>query len=254
MQKMMKNRGQKSDKQNLDISREKILIPLSIGLAGRVNGIRGLLEQVGIYYKIVDFSRPFSANDFPIIVTVGELAENEKQALKRFTANEGSVLNINNYRGILQDYEICKKGFLGGKKCIPEVVSKIHKGQSTFNFINLLALAFEEKGLPFVHKWFYPKKFDGVFGFHVDIDVGCKKDIEKTIDSLSHLDAVWFINCSAIESDKSLLGLFNNKIVGSHNYIHKYFGSKEDFTNVLNADKFLRKQGLNILVFVLRMV
>ncbi len=146
--------------------------------------------------------------------------------------------------GAFLDQRSGQRWFCSEKASLPETVSVVSKGNLSRLLFNCVLKMFEHRGLPLVHKWFYPMDYRSAFAFHVDVDNYGEEDIGKTKRVVGG-KAVWFVNAEAIEKESASLQLLQGEKIGSHNYCHKLFeGMEENLENVSRAHGFFEKNGI----------
>ena len=147
--------------------------------------------------------------------------------------------------------EFEKRAFFSKRAFIAEFAPKTSKSNARVVACNCIKRLFELRSLPFLHLWYYPKEFESVFCFHVDID-SYTQDALKTAKILENcgIETTWFLNMEKAGESMQIFGeLLKHKTVGSHNYWHDFFDSKKNFENVMKAHKELEKFGVKAKCF-----
>ncbi len=97
---------------------------------------------------------------------------------------------------ILDSSSIRKKFFAERKELPSEIVASVSKGKLR----KIIALSLEylhhQRGLPFVHKWYYPQGWKGLFIFRLDTDFCSMEDAESMYEicSKNNIEATWFLD------------------------------------------------------------
>lgn len=127
---------------------------------------------------------------------------------------------------MLQDNRSTRKNFIANSPRFPsEEVATVSKGEITYLFFCVLRYLFIVRGLPFVHKWFFPGHSESVFMYRIDCDDGTRKQIESKLQLAAdtNMKFTWFLH---LEAHKEFIDIFSE--VGEHEIsIHGY----EHFTS-----------------------
>ncbi len=140
-----------------------------------------------------------------------------------------------------------RRAFVVGIKAVAEFAPAASKSHIRTIVSNCLQRLFESRGLPFVHLWYYPKKFSSVLGFHVDVDFFSDDTIE-TIQLFKELNfqPTWFLNMQAAASaEKEIIAqLKKQKFIGQHAFLHRFFSDeKQSHGNAMKGDLEMKKLG-----------
>ncbi|MCK9408610.1 MAG: hypothetical protein WCX28_05350 [Bacteriovoracaceae bacterium] len=92
-----------------------------------------------------------------------------------------------------------------------------------------------QRGLPFVHKWFYPSNHQTLFTFRIDSDKGTQSQIDE-IFQLSEkytIPTTWFLDVKSHEEWLQYFTKFDRQEIGVHCYEHVVHNS-----TILNRENF----------------
>jgi len=114
---------------------------------------------------------------------------------------------------------------------------------------NILIRSFNFRGLPYVHLWYYPKKYQSVFTFRVDVDGAFGRNLKFISDAAISNGFVitFFVNKSLCEKDASLLlGIDQKHEIGNHADIHNlYTDYSSNLENIHNCKQWLDILGID---------
>jgi hypothetical protein len=146
---------------------------------------------------------------------------------------------------LLFDTRFRRKAFYSNLPRFPhEEVSYVSKGDITrllFSFIKHLHLC---RGIPFIHKWFFPGNAGNVFLFRIDSDFGNKNQIKQWYDiaEASHVRYTWFLHVSAHKEWLELYKEFKDHEIAVHGYDHSTTNKPELQEQNLHAALNLLKE------------
>ncbi len=177
---------------------------------------------------------------------VFEGAAKPSALLKRIGKGSLIVLPFDPESAILSE-KFERRAFVVGKKAVGEFAPSASKSHIRKVVSNCLQRLFELRGLPFVHLWYYPKKFSSVLSFHVDVDF-FSDDTIKTIQLFKEINfqPTWFLNMQAAASaEKEIIAqLKKQKFIGQHAFLHQFFSNeKQSYLNAVKADLEIKKLG-----------
>ncbi len=175
------------------------------------------------------------ANDLPFKPSLGiiDIYSKVKQFSKASLLNK--TLYINSYQkgliaflgipvdSLLGDTRSKRKHFYAHTPRLPhEEVSCVSKGSLTRLLFFLMRHLFIKQGLPFVHKWFFPKTAKNVFLFRIDSDYGTKEQVERWYSIAKEHDIryTWFLHVSAHEKWLTFFKTLADHEVAIHGYNH----------------------------------
>ena len=149
---------------------------------------------------------------------------------------------------LILDTRSKRKNFYAGKTRLPsEVTSAVSKGALRRFITEILQYCYSYRGIPFVHKWYYPNARHSVFTFRVDSDQGTLKDIDDLhglCDRYS-IKTMWFVDTKSHEQWLSRFKNFGKQEVGIHCYEHLSYSTDElNFQNFSRAQSLLNQCGI----------
>jgi hypothetical protein len=112
-----------------------------------------------------------------------------------------------------------------------------------------LELSHHQRGLPFLHSWYYPGVDSNIFSFRIDTDYADLNDLELLYEVLKkhHIHATWFVD---VKSQEHILSFFKKiqtegQEIGVHCYEHTTFDDYEkNAENVALAKQRLAEAGI----------
>ena len=114
---------------------------------------------------------------------------------------------------------------------------------------NILIRSFNFRGLPYVHLWYYPKKYQSVFTFRVDVDGAFGRNLKFISDAAISNGFVitFFINKSLCENEAPLIFEIDQRHeIGNHADSHNlYTDYSSNINNINNCKKWLDQMGIN---------
>jgi len=124
---------------------------------------------------------------------------------------------------LLFDTRSKRKSFYSNLPRFPhEEVASVSKGDVTRLFFSLLKHLHLCRGMPFIHKWFFPGNAKNVFLFRIDSDFGNRDQIKRWYDiaQASQIKYTWFLHVSAHREWLDLFKEFLGHEVAVHGYDH----------------------------------
>ncbi|MAG21773.1 MAG: hypothetical protein CL943_00510 [Candidatus Diapherotrites archaeon] len=220
---------------------------LAIGLVEQSPGWEQLLSQEGLYWKKCDLSKPVSVKQFAVIVVNRKLSEKEQDNLDVFGSTGGEVLHSVETEKKIVSEKIGRKGFRAAGKCLPEQVSKVDKGTVRKEVAKELRRLLAKRRLPYVQKWFFPKK--NVLSFHLDVDNDDVDAVQRVLESTkeARLKPTWFVNGKACKEKPVIVSLLehHNQIIGSHGWEHSVHKlTAQNSASIRKSIDFLKKNGV----------
>jgi len=136
---------------------------------------------------------------------------------------------------VVLDNRTTTKSFYSNHNRLPfEQVSWVSKGNLLKLVSRSLEILHHQRGLPFVHKWYFPKDSQTIFSWRIDTDYANKREIEHLYNLIKSYEvpATWFVD---IKSQKEFLPMFKQmegQEIGIHCYAHETY---EDYErNIVN--------------------
>jgi hypothetical protein len=128
-----------------------------------------------------------------------------------------------------------------------EHVSLVSKGEVRQLVHGGLEFLHHERGLPYVHLWYFPDGFENVFAFRLDTDASPRAWIDETY-SVSRdygIGFTWYLDVASHEGWVSHFGKLAGQEIGIHCYAHTVGKTREaireDLTRALHV---VREEGL----------
>jgi len=154
-----------------------------------------------------------------------------------------------NVNGLVLDTRSKRKNFYFHKNRLPnEIVSAVSKGNLRQFVTELLQFLHRERGIPFIHKWYYPGSRETIFTFRVDSDQGNPNEIDElhSLCESRSIKTMWFIDTKSHEQWLSRFRDFGMQDVGIHCYEHMTFPTEEEnLQNILKALSLMNAEGLH---------
>ncbi len=130
---------------------------------------------------------------------------------------------------------------------LKENLSLVSKGDLRRLIVNCFHYLHSIRNIPYTHIWYYPKNYDSVFCYRIDLDVFNREEIQKIITVIknnNNIKLTWFV--SVINSRNHKEGIEQlyslNQDIQSHAYRHLIYSSYEDNYNDINiSNKFISK-------------
>jgi hypothetical protein len=148
----------------------------------------------------------------------------------------------------LTDTRHSRKQFYSPNGYFPnEIVAKVSKGEIVKAVRSVLQWLFFQRGLPYLHLWYFPGQQKNIFVFRIDSDSGTQAQVKKFYEIAQKHDIkmTWFLHGEAHENWLSFFRSFENQEFAVHGYKHHTFGSVEkNHTNILNGKYLLEREGL----------
>ena len=128
-----------------------------------------------------------------------------------------------------------------------ENASLVSKGDLRRLIVNCFHQLYFARGLPYIHIWYYPKEYESVFCYRIDLDVFNKEEINnitKVIKDNENIRFTWFLSViNNKDYEQGIIDLYNtDQDIQSHSYEHLVYDSPEkDYENILRSNEFILK-------------
>ncbi len=151
---------------------------------------------------------------------------------------------------VLSDERTMAKSFYANRSRLPfETVSLIARSGIRNIITRALEILHHQRGLPFLHSWYYPKSNANLFSFRIDTDYANLDDLESLYGLLQkhQIQATWFVD---VKSQEHILSFFKKiqtegQEIGVHCYEHTTFDDYEkNFENIDKAKQRLTEAGI----------
>ncbi|MBI2427753.1 MAG: hypothetical protein HYV29_02985 [Ignavibacteriales bacterium] len=141
---------------------------------------------------------------------------------------------------LVNTFSTTRKNFYSHTGVFPhERVSHVSKNALRKFIFTHIEFLHHRRNLPFVHKWFYPKKNRSIFTFRIDSDKGNKDQIEEIyqLSAKHRIPTSWFLDVKSHEQWLDYFGKFESQEIGVHCYDHTIH--KNEVRNRENFEKAL---------------
>ncbi|MBI4810388.1 MAG: polysaccharide deacetylase family protein [Ignavibacteriales bacterium] len=115
--------------------------------------------------------------------------------------------------------------YASGNRLPFENVSMVSKGK----LLRMVSIALEHlhhrRGIPYVHKWYYPEDKPTVFAWRIDTDYAQQEEIESLLKLINsnNIKTSWFVDTKSQEKHFSIFKRMNVHEIGIHGYEHESF-------------------------------
>jgi hypothetical protein len=128
-----------------------------------------------------------------------------------------------------------------------EIVSYIPRQKVRRTVVECIRKLFARKGVPYIHKWYYPKG-RSLFALRIDTDFSTPKEVRSLQGSLTKMKfrATFFLNVRVLKND------LHNIIEGDHSFgIHCYNHTvypdrKRNYDNIKMAKELVENEGMRL--------
>jgi hypothetical protein len=153
-----------------------------------------------------------------------------------------------NVSDLVLDARSKRKNFYFNKERLPnEIVATVSKGNLRRFITEILQFLHHERGIPFIHKWYYPENRETIFTFRVDSDQGSPAEVNDlhSLCEKRSIKTMWFIDAKSHEQWLSRFKDFGSQDIGIHCYEHMTFSTEEkNLQNILKALSLLNAEEL----------
>src|SRR3989344_3791799 len=140
-----------------------------------------------------------------------------------------------------------KKSYLSSNHTLlKENLSLVSKGDLRRLIINCFHYLYFIRNLPYIHIWYYPKNYESVFSYRIDLDIFNQNEINNIIKIINKykISFTWFL--SVIDNKNHQDGIKNlhnlKQDLQSHSYEHLVYNSfDENYKNILESSNFISK-------------
>lgn len=149
---------------------------------------------------------------------------------------------------LILDHRSRRKNFYFEKSRLPnEITATVSKGTLRRIISETLRFLHTERGIPFVHKWYFPEDRPTIFTFRVDSDQGSVEEVDElyALCRDNGIKTMWFVDTKSHERWLSRFKEFKDQEVGIHCYEHlTYTSYQSNFQNFTRAASLLNAQGI----------
>ncbi len=151
---------------------------------------------------------------------------------------------------LLNSYQSMRKKFHAERNELPsERVSRVSKGKISQIIYSTIEYLFHARDVPFVHAWYYPDDYEGLFSFRVDTDF-CNADDASSLLSICENNAIrgtWFVDTESKEMLNNVYAQMKEQEIALHCDRHLVFKDyKQNLTNIESGLSKLQKAGITV--------
>ena len=197
---------------------------------------KSLFSEVGL----VDL---YDKIKFPNSIQVKALDTGLKIFLKKYGKGKILILPFAVNKLILNSKSKRKKFYHRRKELPSEIVARVSKNKIRRIVKKSLEYLFHQQKLPFITKWYYPKKHRQAFLFRVDTDFCSTQDAYSLYEICQkyNINSTWFVDTASNEKLEETYSKFNAEIA-LHCNVHKVYNNfKDNFEHLQTAISELNK-------------
>ena len=146
------------------------------------------------------------------------------------------------------DSRVRTKSFYAKRARLPfERVPSISKGALRKLVLRSLKLLHEHRGVPYVHKNYYPDSASSAFLFRIDTDYANEESIKRlhNVSAKHKVPATWFLDVKSQQGFLELFKGFGGNEIGIHCYEHETWPDEaRNKENIAKANALLEKAGM----------
>lgn len=120
-----------------------------------------------------------------------------------------------------------------------EIVSLVSKGEIRKLIDAVLRWLHIRRGIPYVHKWFFPRRLNNIFCFRLDTDGASGRQMREwyRIAKDNNIRITWFVHGEPMEGIFPVLHEMENQEFALHGYHHRNYASTDDNRNNIQRNK-----------------
>lgn len=150
---------------------------------------------------------------------------------------------------LLTDSESRRQQFYTPYSRFPnEIVAAVSKGEIRKIFERGMRWLHEMRGLPYIHRWYFPDRLPSIFAYRIDSDYGTREQVLALHDAARRhaVRMTWFVH---VEAHREYLEIFkemerDGAEIGVHCFRHRTFkGFEENEANIREAAHMLAEIG-----------
>ncbi len=147
---------------------------------------------------------------------------------------------------LILNYDTVAKSFYSTRNRLPyENVSSVSKGKIRRLVSVALEHLFHKRGMPYIHKWYFPNNLPTIFSYRIDTDFASENEVKSLLNIIDSngIKTSWFVD---VESQEKHLYLYCQMVeheIGLHGFKHKFYNNYEK--NLLNIQRALEVFELN---------
>jgi len=146
---------------------------------------------------------------------------------------------------IVLDSRTDTKSFYSLEKRLPfENVSLVSKGALRKLVSRSLEFLHHRRGLPYIHKWYYPNNDQSLFAFRIDTDGGDKESIEHlyALSRKNNIPFTWFVDVKSQEQHFDVYTQMEEQEINIHCYEHVLYDEQREVTKDIEQAKSIFKK------------
>ena len=210
----------------------------------KIKNVSTLYSQENTPFAQIGLADIFSTIKIPIskelhLIDVG---------LKITSSNiRNSLILPFNVNDLILSFNSRRKKFYANRKELPsEIVSEVSKGKLRKIVEIALEYLHHKRDLPFVHLWHQPYVDKNLFIFRLDTDFCSKQDANEMYDicKKNNISTTWFLDTDSKDRIVNYASMENQEMAihCDNHFIYDTF--EENYDNIKNADKKLKKSGI----------
>ena len=127
---------------------------------------------------------------------------------------------------------------------LKENISFVSKGDLRRLVVNCFIYLHLARNLPYFHIWYYPKNYESVFCYRIDLDVYNKNEMDSIIKIIKKhkIKFNWFVSVFNVRNhENEIKNLYKlNQDIQSHSYEHIVYNSfEENYQNIIKSNEFI---------------
>ncbi|HVZ40550.1 MAG TPA: hypothetical protein VHI13_14820 [Candidatus Kapabacteria bacterium] len=130
-----------------------------------------------------------------------------------------------------------------------EIVGRISKGGIRRVVEGALIWLHQQRGLPYLHRWYFPEDARSVFCYRIDSDYGTRAQVLALHEHAARhgIPLTWFLHVAAHQEWLSLFNEFEGDETALHCYRHRTFnGGEENAANIALGLAMMKDCGMQV--------
>jgi len=195
-----------------------------VSVFGRSEQLLSMKSRTTFFDFLPPFQLDYAAtSDILDVYSFGNIFTAE-HSISLHQAGNGIIINIpfDVHTLLIQTKRKRKNFFFSTQRLPNEVVSAVSKNQLRELIAAVLEYLHHWRGLPFIHKWYFPSDYPTIFTFRIDTDKGNQEEIEGLfqLSEAYHIPTTWFLDVKSHEHWLTYFQKFTNQEIGIHCYEH----------------------------------
>jgi peptidoglycan/xylan/chitin deacetylase (PgdA/CDA1 family) len=149
---------------------------------------------------------------------------------------------------VVGDDAVATHSFYAKRSRLPfERVARISKRGIHWIVARALEILHHQRGMPYVHRWYFPANALSVYNLRLDTDYGTEQEIERLYSSVKAMSipATWFIDVKSQEDFIDTFAKMEGQEISIHCYEHKEYTDYNDAVeNIRKAFDVFQMHGL----------